>query len=103
MYFFRHAELNMIKKYANNTLILLGFCYLIFHIIHGERGLLALFRKQKELSISRALLSDLENKKIFLERRISLLGKKIDLDMLEERVRIQLNYVKPTEKVIFED
>jgi cell division protein FtsB len=91
------------KKYLSYILLCLSLVYFIFHILQGERGLFALLKKQKELKEAESSIHILLEEKKTMERRVQLLGREVDLDMLEERVRTQLNYVYPNEKVIFQD
>lgn len=91
------------KKYLSYILLCLSIVYFIFHILQGERGLFALLKKQKELKEAESCIQLLLEEKKTMERRVQLLGREVDLDMLEERVRTQLNYVYPNEKVIFQD
>jgi cell division protein FtsB len=85
----------------------LGLCtlgYFAYHAVHGERGLLAYWRLQSEIAQAEQELaaSDVERRQ--LEQRVSLLrADNLDPDMLEERARIVLNYVRDDELVILAD
>ena len=79
------------------TLIL----YLTFHILQGERGLIAYWQINREVSAAKAIRNLLLKEKAILENRVNLLSpKSLDPDMLEERVRVMLGYSKPNETII---
>ena len=78
--------------------------YFIFHLITGERGFLAHLAISKELDTAQAMLSDLQQEQRALERDVALLrDTPVDLDMLEERARIELGYVRQDEMIIVYD
>ena len=75
--------------------------YFIFHLVTGERGLLAYMAIQRELNDATAILADLETARLELERDVVLLhDTPIDVDMLEERARIELGFVRDDEMII---
>ena len=75
--------------------------YFTFHIVTGERGLLAYVALQRELSEANVILADLQTDRLELERDVALLyDTPIDLDMLEERARVELGYVREDEMIL---
>ncbi|MGB1147254.1 MAG: FtsB family cell division protein [Alphaproteobacteria bacterium] len=75
--------------------------YFIFHLVTGERGLLAYMAIQRELNDATGILAELEETKLELERDVALLyDTPIDVDMLEERARIELGFVRDDEMII---
>ncbi len=75
--------------------------YFIFHLVTGERGLLAYIAIQRELDDASLILSELEVDKIELERDLALLyDTPINVDMLEERARMELGFVRENEMII---
>ena len=79
------------------TLIL----YFTFHILQGERGLIAYWQINSEVSDAKAIRNSLLKEKTVLQNRVNLLSpKSLDPDMLEERVRVMLGYSKPNETII---
>lgn len=75
--------------------------YFTFHLVTGERGLLAYMAIKRELDDATQILSHLEATKAELERDVALLyDTPIDLDMLEERARIELGFVRQDEMII---
>lgn len=83
---------------------LIGICaivYFSFHAIHGDRGLLNYWRLQQEIVDTRIILDDITSRRVELERRVRLLRPdSLDLDMLEERARLMLNFGYPDDIVI---
>ena len=75
--------------------------YISFHMLQGERGLIAFWKINSEVSAAKATQESLLKEKSILQNRVNLLSpKSLDPDMLEERVRIMLGYSKPNETII---
>lgn len=83
----------------------LGACvlaYFAYHTVQGDRGLLALMRLSNEAEKAQLALDRLRGERLALEHRVSLLDKRsLDLDMLEERLRLDLQKLRENEIVIF--
>ena len=78
------------------------FLYITFHTIQGERGLIAFMQIHGEVLAAKKTQQILINKKKRLQNQVTLLSpKSLDIDMLEERVRIMLGYSRPNETIIF--
>ena len=78
--------------------------YFAFHAINGERGLLVYRKLRIEVAEARQLAKNTALERRVLENRVRLLEpRSLDLDMLEERARVMLNYGYPDEIVIFDD
>lgn len=74
--------------------------YLGFHLIQGNRGLLALFKIRKIVRQEQMTLADLERQRAELIQHIRLLRpQSLDLDLLDERAREELN-VAETDEII---
>jgi cell division protein FtsB len=86
---------------------LLGFCllfYFAYHIFQGERGFFAWLRLKQKIAEDEAILVNLQVQRETLERQVHLLRPdNLDLDMLEERARLILNFARPDEVVIYND
>ncbi len=88
---------------------LLIFCivlsvYFTFHGISGDRGLMQYFYLQREISEARKIAETYHNEKIRLENKVRLLSNaSLDLDMLDERARVVLNYASDDEFVILDE
>jgi len=75
--------------------------YIAFHMIQGERGLIAFMQIHGEVLAAKKTQQILISKKNRLQNQVALLSpKSLDIDMLEERVRIMLGYSRPNETII---
>lgn len=78
--------------------------YMGYHTLHGERGLYALFRDQRELVRLEQELSKTKQERERMERRVaSLRDTSLDRDMLDEQMRRMLGMMKQGEVVILND
>ncbi|MDE1152165.1 MAG: septum formation initiator family protein [Micavibrio sp.] len=77
------------------------FFYFAYHLVHGDRGYFAWKGLQQKMAVAEAKYDDKLAERQALENRVKLLRPdSLDLDMLDERSRVVLGFVKPTEKVI---
>jgi len=75
--------------------------YFSYHLVQGDRGLLAWLRLTQELKGAKVQLASLDAERTALDRRVSLLRPEhIDPDMLDEQARATLNLAGPNEIVI---
>jgi cell division protein FtsB len=75
--------------------------YFGYHIIQGERGVLAWLQLEKELRIAQANVAVLNHEKDQLDHRVNLLRpNSLDPDLLEERARVLLNYARDGEMLV---
>lgn len=94
-------------KRRSRTILLpaLGGCvlaYFAYHSVQGDHGLLSLVRLSKEVQKAQVALNRLQEERLLLEHRVSLLDQRsLDLDMLEERLRLDLHKLRDNEIVIF--
>lgn len=74
----------------------LGVCavgYFAYHVVHGDRGLLAWWNIKQRVAAARAVLAETRAEREILEHRVQLMNPgSLDPDMLEERARLMLNY-----------
>lgn len=78
--------------------------YMGYHTLHGERGLYALFRDQRELAQLKAELDQTRQERERMERRVaSLRDSSLDRDMLDEQMRRMLGMMRQGEVVILND
>ena len=78
------------------------FGYFGYHLVNGDRGLLAMAHLQREVLIAEQNLAEAEATRKIWERRVSALrNQSLDPDMLDERARQMLNLAQPDEVVIF--
>jgi cell division protein FtsB len=75
--------------------------YFGYHLVVGDRGLVAWMRMTQEIREAKATWEGLRNEREALDRRVSLLrSEHLDRDMLDERARATLNYAGPNDVVI---
>ena len=65
------------------------FGYFGYHLVNGDRGLLAMAHLQREVQIADQNLAEAETTRKIWERRVSALrNQSLDPDMLDERARV---------------
>jgi cell division protein FtsB len=94
-----------LRRWARQIwLPVLGACvfgYFAYHVVQGDRGVIAWIRLEDELKESRTTLAQLKSERESLERRVELLNTgSLDLDLLEERARLMLNFVHPDDRLL---
>ncbi len=86
---------------------LLGACvagYFIYHAVQGDRGILAWLRVNQQLEQAHQELIATTAEREALEQRVALLSNSsLDLDMLEERARVMLNFSHPDDVEVFQN
>lgn len=94
---------NNIKLIYKISFIIVVFSYFLFHAINGENGLISYVKIKQQVIEKAETLKNLQSNLIGLQKRVDLLSNKtLDLDILEERSRIVLNYCYPEEIVVRE-
>jgi cell division protein FtsB len=82
----------------------LGVClmgYFSYHLVQGERGLLAWLRLSNEIREAKDVAATVRAERDALERRVAhLRPESLDRDLLDERARATLNVALPNEIVI---
>ncbi len=85
----------------------LGVCavgYFGYHVIHGERGLLAWWKLGQRVRAAKQTAAETRARREHLEHRVRLLYPgSLDRDMLDERARVMLNYGDEEDIVILEN
>ena len=81
-----------------------GFaCYLGYHTVQGDRGLVAWFNLTEQVETLEGDIAVASAERRILERRVSHLQREnLDLDLLEERARVVLNLGHPDDRIILE-
>ncbi len=78
------------------------FLYFAYHAIQGDRGIIAWLWLSQQVEEAVVTAKTISAERIVLERRTNSLGAgKLDLDLLDERVRVTLGYAHPDDVVIF--
>lgn len=92
---------------AHVVMPVLGFCvvgYFAYHAVQGDRGLIAWRQLTLRVEAARAALAEIGSERRLLEHRVRLLSPgSLDLDILEERARLMLNYGYVGESVVLDD
>ena len=78
------------------------FGYFGYHLVNGDRGLLAMAHLQREVLIADQNFAEAETTRKIWERRVSALrNQSLDPDMLDERARALLNYSRKDDIIVF--
>lgn len=99
----------MINRYSpaldfRSLFCVLVLFYLGFHAVSGERGVFALLSETNKLASLKTELAEMKDKHESLEKKIKQLSdSSLDLDLLDERVRIVLGMAGKDEVVVFLD
>ncbi|HKT18807.1 MAG TPA: septum formation initiator family protein [Stellaceae bacterium] len=75
--------------------------YFAYHLVQGDRGLLAWMRLSQEIRKAQTTLAQVEAEEAPLAHHALLMRAKIDRDLLDEEARETLNLNGPGEIVIF--
>lgn len=100
MFSIRHIP----THYLLRSLILLVLAYFIYHIYHGDRGLISQEALRQEHHKLSKIHQNLKEKRIHLENKITSLGAgdgQIDPDLLSEYAK-RMGYIMPNEVLITE-
>lgn len=97
----RRLEQYFVKQ---NIVSLIGFClicYFGYHMLMGERSVLRLLTLERKIAAIEQVYQARHRESAVLEDRVSRLRPgSIDPDLLEERARYVLGYVRPDEQII---
>ena len=78
------------------------FGYFGYHLVNGDRGLLAMAHLQRETMIADQNLAEAETTRKIWERRVAALrNQSLDPDMLDERARVLLNFSRKDDIIVF--
>jgi cell division protein FtsB len=75
--------------------------YFAYHLVQGDRGLIAWLRLTQQINEAHATLAMLDAQRLPLDRRVSLMRDRIDPDLLDQSARAELNLVGANEIVVF--
>lgn len=76
--------------------------YFAYHLVQGDRGLLAWVQLSQQIRQAKATLAELRAEEEPKERRVNEFRDAIDRDLLDERARATFNSIGPNEVVIFD-
>lgn len=93
------------RRAAQVILPVLSVCaatYFGYHVVQGDRGLIAYARLVNEIEALEVKLAEAEAESAVLERRVSLLeGPVVDPDILDERARAVLGFAHPDDVILY--
>ncbi len=90
-----------ISEYYVVIALLLMSLYFSYHIFYSKRGYLTLEKINREIEQSVFINSEILAYKDTLTKRVMLLsGKEMDIDLVDEMVRLHLNMAEKDEYVI---
>jgi cell division protein FtsB len=90
-----------LRPFAGPCLSLFVLFYFSYHLVSGNRGLVAWGDLRDRVTVARQTLEELQVRQKALEQQVALLRRDhLDQDMLEERARRVLGYTEPDEYVI---
>lgn len=79
----------------------LVLAYFSYHMIQGNHGVIALLALRDNVAAAEVVAAETSVERQQLLHKVTLLRPdNLDPDMLEERARVMLNYVRPDEVVI---
>lgn len=85
-----------------SLLLALVFFYFAFHLVSGDRGLIAYVRLKNEYENARLTSDALAEEKKSLNHKVALIrSESLDLDIVDEVARENLGYSAPNEVVYF--
>ena len=74
--------------------------YFAYHLVQGDRGLLAWVQLSQQIRQARATLAQVNNELEPKQRRVNEFRNAIDRDLLDERARATFNAIGPNEVVV---
>jgi cell division protein FtsB len=93
--------LRLLRRIAVPALAAGVAAYFGYTAMHGERGLLAKEQIQQQIAEAEKRLAEVRGERERMEQRVALLrSEHLDLDMLDERARAQLNLANPNDVII---
>ncbi len=89
------------SRLVRPLLMVFAIFYLLFHALHGERGIYAYIRDARELSQMQQSLEVTRAQREQVELRVRhMRDGSIDPDLLDEQMRRMMGVMKPNEVVI---
>ncbi len=76
--------------------------YFAYHLVQGDRGLLAWVQLSQQIRQARITLAQVQAEEAPKAHRVALLRNQIDSDLLDEQVRANLNLGGANEVVIYD-
>jgi len=100
---FSHSLRRRIRRVSVSFLGVSATFYFVFHVFHGDRGLIAWAQLRKQVLEVEIMAKAIVAERQYLENNVRLLHpESLDPDMLDERARLMLNFGHPDEIVILD-
>ena len=100
---FSHSLRRRIRRVSVSFLGVSATFYFVFHVFHGDRGLIAWAQLRKQVLEVEIMAKAIVAERQYLENNVRLLHpESLDPDMLDERARLMLNFGHPDELVILD-
>ena len=100
---FSHSLRRRIRRVSVSFLGVSATFYFVFHVFHGDRGLIAWAQLRQQVVEVEATAKALAAERQYLENTVRLLHpESLDPDMLDERARLMLNFGHPDELIILD-
>ena len=97
----------ILKGIKKNLVHIISICivsYFIFHLINGNRGLAELWSLQDQVEQAKVIFIHTQSQKQKLEEKVKHLRREsLNIDLLDEQVRKNLDYLAPDEIVIIDN
>ncbi len=96
-----NKQLRKLPKVAMTFAAFMSFCYLGYHALASDRGLLKMIKLNQEIEKHSFELSSLKSERTSLERRVSLISNSpLDGDIVDEQIRLNLGYAGKDEVMV---
>ena len=92
---------NKLYLFLSLVMIFFIFLYLIYFLIDPEKGIISYYKLKNKQLIYKTQLNELKIKNdLFIDRTARLQPNTIDLDYLEEQLRLKTGYIAANEILI---
>ena len=92
---------NKLYLFFSLVFVFLIFLYLIYFLIDPEKGIISYYKLKNQQLIYKTQLNELKIKNdIFIDRTTRLQPNTIDLDYLEEQLRLKTGYIAENEILV---
>lgn len=89
--------------YIKIVVLLFVTLYFSYYLLKGEKGILSLLEKRKNLEKLHSDYNEVKLEKMDIEHQVQFLSDKtIDLDLIDELARKNLGFIKEGEIVVFD-
>ena len=96
----RPGRRNRFVSFIRRAALVAVIGYVAFHVLRGDFAPNALLEQKRELQEAESTVAERQTRHDRLQDRVSRLSREsLDLDLLEERVRVMLGWARPGEYV----